>query len=131
MTETSKAAVRVRVDPTNPGQFFACCGLLELADRLWNGAEGWFDRETTFCIVPALSGLDPSAAAFLDAVAGCPLANTMTGSHRSRREELSAMTVKAREADPALEAEKKELDALYREAPSHWASRFIWCLTGS
>ena len=30
------------VDPTNPGQFFACCGLLELADRLWPGAEGWF-----------------------------------------------------------------------------------------
>ena len=34
----------VRVDPTNPGQFFACCGLLELADRLLGGAEGWFDR---------------------------------------------------------------------------------------
>lgn len=34
--------IRVKVDPTNPGQFFACCGLLELADRLWPGAEGWF-----------------------------------------------------------------------------------------
>lgn len=34
----------VNVDPTNPGQFFACCGLLELADRLWQGAEGWFDK---------------------------------------------------------------------------------------
>lgn len=33
----------VNVDVTNPGQFFACCGLLELADRLWPGAEGWFD----------------------------------------------------------------------------------------
>lgn len=32
----------VNVDPTNPGQFFACCGLLELADRLWLGAEGRF-----------------------------------------------------------------------------------------
>lgn len=32
----------IHVDPTNPGQFFACCGLLELADRLWPGAEGWF-----------------------------------------------------------------------------------------
>lgn len=35
-------SMRVRVDPTNPGQYFACCGLLELADRLWPGAEGWF-----------------------------------------------------------------------------------------
>ncbi len=41
MTET-EASIRVAVDPTNPGQFFACCGLLELADRLWPGAEGWF-----------------------------------------------------------------------------------------
>lgn len=38
-------SITVAVDPTNPGQFFACCGLLELADRLWPGAEGWFDQE--------------------------------------------------------------------------------------
>ena len=35
--------IRINVDPTNPGQFFACCGLLELADRLWGFAEGWFE----------------------------------------------------------------------------------------
>src|SRR5271168_908987 len=35
-------SITVAVDPTNPGQFFACCGLLELADRLWPGAEGLF-----------------------------------------------------------------------------------------
>lgn len=38
-------SIRVNVDPTNPGQFFACCGLLELADRLWPGAEGWFAED--------------------------------------------------------------------------------------
>jgi CRISPR-associated protein Csb3 len=38
--------IRVKVDLTNPGQFFACCGLLELADRLWPGAEGWFQAGT-------------------------------------------------------------------------------------
>lgn len=38
-------AISVNVDVTNPGQFFACCGLLELADRLWPGAEGWFQDE--------------------------------------------------------------------------------------
>jgi hypothetical protein len=41
--------VRVRVDRTNPGQFFACCGLLELAGRLWHDAEGWFE-DATFCL---------------------------------------------------------------------------------
>jgi CRISPR-associated protein Csb3 len=41
--------IRINVDPTNPGQFFACCGLLELTDRLWPGAEGWFEKPW-FCI---------------------------------------------------------------------------------
>lgn len=42
-------SIRINVDPANPGQFFACCGLLELADRLWPGAEGLFEEEG-FCI---------------------------------------------------------------------------------
>jgi hypothetical protein len=44
-----EASIRVNVDVTNPGQFFACCGLLELTDRLWPGAEGWFEQQE-FCI---------------------------------------------------------------------------------
>ena len=43
--------IRVNVDVTNPGQFFACCGLLELADRLWAGATGWFES-TGFRVAP-------------------------------------------------------------------------------
>ena len=30
----SNANIPIPVDLTSPGQFFACCGLLELADRL-------------------------------------------------------------------------------------------------
>lgn len=33
--EPCEPPIRIKVDLTNPGQFFACCGLLELADRLW------------------------------------------------------------------------------------------------
>lgn len=36
------AAISVPVDLQNPGQFFACCGLLELAARIDVGALGWF-----------------------------------------------------------------------------------------
>ena len=43
--------ITIPVDLTNPGQFFACCGLLELADRLWPGAEAWFTPGATFSIV--------------------------------------------------------------------------------
>lgn len=35
---------RVQVDVTNPGQFFACCGLLELSTRLAGDAKGHFER---------------------------------------------------------------------------------------
>lgn len=39
----SVPSFHVDVDPLNPGEFLACCGLLEVADRLAPGAEGWFD----------------------------------------------------------------------------------------
>ena len=44
---TATPTITIPVDVTNPGQFFACCGLFELADRLWPGAEAWFEGETT------------------------------------------------------------------------------------
>ena len=116
MREIAKPGVRLRVDPTNPGQFFACCGLLELADRLWGGAEAWFEADSAFCVIPVSGGSGPGAEGLLDAVARCPIDNAMTTSQRQRREELSAMGAKAREADPDLAAEKQELDAVYREA---------------
>jgi CRISPR-associated protein Csb3 len=50
---TPTPSLSVNVDVTNPGQFFACCGLLELAHRLQPGAEGWFELESegpTFAI---------------------------------------------------------------------------------
>ena len=36
-------AITLEVDLTNPGQFLACCGLLELASRLDGEAVGWFE----------------------------------------------------------------------------------------
>ena len=42
--DTSKSSIRIKVDLTNPGQFFACCGLLELAGRVEPGASGYFEN---------------------------------------------------------------------------------------
>jgi hypothetical protein len=39
----SEPTISLPVDLTNPGQFFACCGLLELASRLAEETEGWFE----------------------------------------------------------------------------------------
>jgi CRISPR-associated protein Csx14 len=41
---SSATDICIQVDPTNPGQYFACCGLLELAGRLCGWAEGRFER---------------------------------------------------------------------------------------
>jgi CRISPR-associated protein Csb3 len=118
MSQKREDPIRIRVDPTNPGQFFACCGLLELADRLWDGAEGWFDDYgTNFCIRSTQTIQDSSAADLIGRFARCHLTNTMTDSQLQRRNKLSAMPKKQREAAPSLEVEKKSLDALWREAP--------------
>ena len=45
--KSSGTIIQLNVDPTNPGQFFACCGLLELADRLRDGAEAMVCRTSS------------------------------------------------------------------------------------
>ncbi|HLH20405.1 MAG TPA: hypothetical protein VKX45_24470 [Bryobacteraceae bacterium] len=64
--------IQVRVQPANPGQFFACCGLLELADRLWGGAEGWFE-ESSFHARPLTGSAGHTLAATLAAIGSAPL----------------------------------------------------------
>ena len=60
---------RVHVDVSNPGQFFACCGLLELAHRLWPGAEGWFENGR-FCVA-SLAPLTYSLEEMLEVLTKC------------------------------------------------------------
>jgi len=103
--------IRINVDPTNPGQFFACCGLLELADRLWPGAEGWFENNQ-FRI--ACSG---TLTEVLDVLVGCQLTNTMTDAQHTRFEVITAMKVKERKSTPGVEEEEKNLGAVLRESP--------------
>lgn len=103
--------IRIVVDVTNPGQFFACCGLLELADRLWPGAEGWFS-EQEFCL--SGTGTLPELLAKLSSIT---VGNTMSAGDRARLEELSAMKGSERSKHPELEAEKKALEKRRREDP--------------
>lgn len=42
MNSTLEPQITLNVDVKNPGQYFACCGLFELAHRLWPGSEAWF-----------------------------------------------------------------------------------------
>ena len=46
---TAQAPTTFEVDLSNPGQFLACCGLLELASRMDAESVAWFDGPT-FCV---------------------------------------------------------------------------------
>jgi CRISPR-associated protein Csb3 len=59
--------IRIQVDPANPGQFFGCCGLLEMAGRISADAEGRFTSDS-FEIVNA--GDLPS---LINAITSAPL----------------------------------------------------------
>jgi CRISPR-associated protein Csx14 len=112
MSQTPEWLIRVRLEPTNPGQFFACCGLLELAHRLWGGAEGWFeDQQHHFCMHPQpfepQRAPDYSPLALYNSVAFSLFTNIMTESQLQRREHLLSMPKKRIEADLLLESEKK------------------------
>jgi len=51
----------ILVDLKNPGQFFACCGILYCADRMYDEVEGYFDDDkfiiTAKCDVNPIDGI--------------------------------------------------------------------------
>ena len=112
----SETPVHVDVDSTNPGQFFACCGLLELADRIWPGAEGWFD-DGGFQLRATDNAEGGLASSLMSSIVNCRLTNTMTDEQLARLDELAAMTGKDRQKTPGMEDEKKALEKLRREEP--------------
>jgi CRISPR-associated protein Csb3 len=109
--------IQIPVDLTNPGQFFACCGLLELADRLSPGAEGWFENRR-FRLQS-----NSSLGSLIGALRQAAVVNTMSVAQCARLDELSKMSKKDREK-VGLDDEKKALDALRREEPIVFQSLF-------
>jgi CRISPR-associated protein Csb3 len=69
------------VDLTNPGQFLACCGLLELANCLDNEAVGWF-ADNKFCL-EFEDGQTSLAERFID----CKVMNTTDGNSELEADE--------------------------------------------
>ena len=105
-----EANISVPVDLTNPGQFFACCGLFELASRQDEAADGWF-QNGQFRL-----RFNSSFDRLVGVLRQATVANTMSPRQVARLEELSKMSKKERE-QRQLEDEKKALDALRREEP--------------
>lgn len=103
--------ITISVDLTNPGQFFACCGLLELASRLDEKTTAWFG-DNLFNLTA-----DCPFESILATVHQSTISNTMSSAQRTRLEELRAMSKKQRENTHGFEDEKKFLESLRRELP--------------
>ncbi len=103
-------SIAVTVDPTNPGQFFACCGLLELADRLWpGGARGAFNSGGQEFVIERTEGSDAAdARALFGALAGCTIGSTMTEEETARLKQLKNLKKSLR--TPATDAETLRLN---------------------
>lgn len=89
MTELRSSLV-VNVDMTNPGQFFACCGLMELAHRLWpEGAEGWFELQSGKgrFFIRSITHIDHDSSELLSALAYCPI-QSLSDEEKQERDRL-------------------------------------------
>lgn len=126
----------VNVDVTNPGQFFACCGLLELSHRLWPGAEGWFDASKS---IFAVSAKYPSASLdhLRDELSKCDISG-LSEEERQEREALEAENQQLKRQNKKLpddkEARRKALGTLAREGEIRLGTPFTlllnWWQTG-
>ena len=105
------SSIKVPVDLTNPGQFFACCGLLELADRLVQEPVGWFDDDQFHVSSNGTLCLDQ----LILALSRLTITNTMSPDQVERLSELTGLAKK--NLTPEFEAEKKALESQRREDP--------------
>jgi CRISPR-associated protein Csb3 len=102
--------IRVNVDLTNPGQFFACCGLLELADRLWPGAAGWFASPEEFIL--STGGRARSVEPLCRKVVECSLSPLLATNELDQLNQLNqrkAELKKASKSLPKAEETKRKL----------------------
>lgn len=125
-----KPSFSVAVDVANPGQFFACCGLLELATRLGPGTEGWFDTSNSRFL---LSGKDASVTLerLKEELSGCDISG-LSEEERQEREALEAESRHLKKQNMKLpddkEERRKELGTSAREGVVRLAKPFTMIL---
>jgi CRISPR-associated protein Csb3 len=108
---------------TNPGHFFACCGLLEIAHRIWPGAEGYFGDNSRFFLTTTSCGSHLDAGQIL---IDCICRLKMSALSEQEQKERQALEAENRELRrkgislaPEKEARRKYLGELARAGPLH------------
>jgi CRISPR-associated protein Csb3 len=108
--------IRIPVDVTNPGQFFACCGLLELAARMWPGTTtGRFsDNHFEIAGVPD----NTTTLTVIERLQNVGLAGAITPELKAELDRLEADKRKVKKEGRSLtaerEARRKQLGGLLR-----------------
>lgn len=126
----------VNADVANPGQFFACCGLLELSHRLWPGAEGWFDASKSIFAVTAKNS-SATLDRLIDELSKCDISG-LSEDERQEREALEAESRQLKRQNKRLpddkEARRKDLGTSAREGVIRLGTPFTlllnWWQTG-
>ncbi|HTW34718.1 MAG TPA: type I-U CRISPR-associated protein Cas8c [Rhizomicrobium sp.] len=119
----------LEVDLRNPGQFFACCGALELAGRLWPGSEGWFagkGSRATFHIA-TYSGHNDPLAEVVRCLQSCTIAG-LTDEERRERKRLESeqrkLSKSGQELPEPLKQRREALGELARKGSVHLDAPF-------
>lgn len=127
----SQPGIRIQVDVTNPGQFFACCGLLELADRLWPGAEGWFEDSVEHFQL-SLPTSSANLNEFIQKLSQVKLRGELSSDLAKERSQLEEKRSRLKKENKTLskreEQRRKELGKLLREGVIIVDDPFSLCL---
>jgi CRISPR-associated protein Csx14 len=131
MTATDRPLpdITLDVDLRNPGQFFACCGLLELASRLWPGSEGWFAGEGSRAafLIATHSGHNDPLGEIVRQLHACTIAG-LTGAERRERKQLESkkrsLSKTGEKLPEALEQRRNELGKLARAGSVRFGAPF-------
>jgi len=120
MDPSAEPSIRINADCTNSGQFFACCGLLELADRLWPGAEGWFEQRH-FCIA-----CDGTLDLLMYQLTASHINSSLTDEELKRLGTL--MSAAKTSLTPEQASEKDQLRSMWQSERLHLGMSFNLCL---
>lgn len=116
----------IRVDLSNPGQFFACCGVLELAGRVWPGTEGYFSfGDGAFRLSSERADFDPEL--LIRRLGECTISG-LSDDEKEERERLEEECRRLKKAkkklSPEDEARRKELGTRARKGAVDLGSPF-------
>ena len=117
--------IRIQVDPTNPGQFFACCGLLELAARAYGEATGAFGESNGTRTFDIETSRESHASDLIKRLSKCSITSTLSSDELAR---LKVFLNKSKDSLTASEtAEKAKLKVKWDRERIHLGAPFdVW-----